>query len=100
MRCGRTRTYCQGREDLDDPLGFAQDSGQVPDTLEGLDDSGDESRKRRLMSLHAQARAVVAAFDHRESAQRDRAAEYLAFLDSHADGVWRECASDTSPRVH
>lgn len=43
------------------------------------------------MSLHAQARGVVAAFDHRESAQRDRADQYLAFLDSHADGVWREC---------
>jgi putative hydrolase len=31
-----------GPEDLADPLGFVQDSGQVPDTLEGLDDSGDE----------------------------------------------------------
>lgn len=31
-----------GPEDLTDPLGFAQDSGQVPDTLEGLDDPGSE----------------------------------------------------------
>ncbi|SRR6056297_590913 len=43
------------------------------------------------MSLHAHACAVLAAFDHREQVQRDRAAEYLAFLDSHADGLWREC---------
>jgi len=26
-----------GPEDLEDPLGFAQGSGQVPDTIEGLD---------------------------------------------------------------
>lgn len=32
-----------GPDDLDDPLGFAQSSGLVPDTIEGLtDDSGDQ----------------------------------------------------------
>jgi len=30
-------------DDLDDPLGFAQGSGAVPDTIEGLEASGDES---------------------------------------------------------
>jgi 8-oxo-dGTP pyrophosphatase MutT (NUDIX family) len=43
------------------------------------------------MSLHARACAVLAAFDHREPAQRDRAVEYRDFLEAHADGVWREC---------
>ena len=30
-------------DDLDDPLGFAQGSGAVPDTIEGLEAPGDES---------------------------------------------------------
>jgi len=43
------------------------------------------------MSLHADACAVLAAFDHRDPAQLDTAAQYLAFLDAHPDGTRREC---------
>lgn len=41
--------------------------------------------------LHADARAVLAGWDHPEAGQRALRDEYLAFLDEHPDGTSRGC---------
>lgn len=43
------------------------------------------------MTLHAQAREVLAAFEHSDPAQQALARDYLTFLDQHDNGVFREC---------
>jgi len=43
-----------------------------------------------LGALHADARAVLAAWDHPEQGQRDLREEYLQFLDGHPDAMSRE----------
>jgi 8-oxo-dGTP pyrophosphatase MutT (NUDIX family) len=43
------------------------------------------------MSLHANAREVLLAWQPADADQRDLRDEYVAHLDAHADGTWREC---------
>jgi 8-oxo-dGTP pyrophosphatase MutT (NUDIX family) len=42
-------------------------------------------------SLHANAREVLIAWQPAEAAQAQLRDEYVAHLDAHADGTWREC---------
>ena len=44
------------------------------------------------MSLHDQARSVLEAFQHDDPRQQQLAGDYLTFLDTHDDGVWRDCS--------
>ena len=43
------------------------------------------------MSLHANAREVLLAWQPADADQRDLRDQYVAHLDAHADGTWREC---------
>lgn len=43
------------------------------------------------MSLHDQARQTLLVFDHPDPAQHELAQDYRDFLETHADGVFREC---------
>jgi 8-oxo-dGTP pyrophosphatase MutT (NUDIX family) len=42
-------------------------------------------------SLHANARELLIAWQPADSAQAQLRDEYVAHLDAHADGTWREC---------
>lgn len=43
------------------------------------------------MSLHDQARQTLLVFDHPDPSQQGLARDYLDFLDTYSDGVFREC---------
>lgn len=43
------------------------------------------------MNVHADACAALENFTHPDPCQQQLAREYRDFLDSHADGLWREC---------
>ena len=68
-----------------------------PDNALPVTDAGAEPATRclpdpaRATSLHAEARAVLSGWRGADVAQESLRSDYLAFLDTHDDAMWRAC---------